>query len=268
MAQVRQTAAVGKVYIDQPDWEGHDYGLQSKEYKAAIEKVDREVVGYLIDRLRDESLLESVNLIFVSDHSFDHISSSHRTFLADFLDQTTYMMTESGVMGHIWPKDGKLEEIFHNLTKAPNPHMKVYKRKDIPESYHWKHSRRIPPIFIDPAVGWSIGQSRGSSNATWVYGAHGWPPEESHSYPIFFARGPAFKKNFEVQPFSILDLYPLMCHLLGIAPQPINGSLENAVSMLSGYTTNGSLTASQTGVVTRALVIVQTSYFPFDLSLK
>lgn len=96
------------------------------------------------------------------------------------------------------------------------------------------------------------------NNATWVYGAHGWPPEESHSYPIFFARGPAFKKNFEVQPFSILDLYPLMCHLLGIAPQPNNGSLENAVSMLSGYTTNGSLTAGQTGVVTRALVIVQT----------
>ena len=253
------------VYIDQPDWEGHDYGPQSKEYKAAIEKVDREVVGYLTDRLRDEHLLESVNLIFVSDHSFNIISSRRRIFLDDFLDQTTYMMTESGAMGHIWPKDGKLQEIFDNLTKEPNPHMKVYKKKDIPESYHWKHNRRIPPIFIDPAVGWSIGQSRGSSNATRVYGAHEWPPEESHSYPIFFARGPAFKKNFELQPFIILDLYPLMCHLLGIKPQPNNGSLENVVSMLSGYTTNRSLKAGQTGVVTRTLVIVRT-VFIFTLS--
>lgn len=221
------------VYIDHPDWEGHEYGPQSKEYKAAIEKVDREVVGYLTDRLREERLLESVNLIFVSDHSFNNTSPSHRIYLDDFLERIAYMMTESGAMGHLWPKDGKLEEIFANLTKEPNPHMKVYKKKDIPKSYHWKHNRRIPPIFIDPAVGWSIGQSRGNSNATWVYGSHGWPPEESHSYPIFFARGPAVKKNFEVQPFSILDLYPLMCHLLGIAPQPNNGSLENVVSMLN-----------------------------------
>lgn len=248
------------VYIDHPDWEGHDYGSQSKEYKAAIEKVDREVVGYLTDRLRDESLLDIVNLIFVSDHSFNNISSNRRIFLDDYLDQRAYMMTESGALGHIWPKDGKLEEIFDNLTKVPNRHMKVYKRKDIPESYHWKHNRRIPPIFIDPEVGWSIGQSRGNSNATWVYGSHGWPPEESRSYPIFFARGPAFKKNFEVQPFSILDLYPLMCHLLGIAPQPNNGSMENVMSMLRGSTTNGTPIAGQTGVVTRAFVVLETAF--------
>ena len=220
------------VYIDHPDWEGHDYGSHSKEYKEAIEKVDREVVGYLTERLRDEGLLDIVNLIFVSDHSFDNISSSRQIFLDDYLDRSAYTMTESTALGHIWPKDGKFNEISHNLTKANNPHMKVYMKEDIPESFHWKHNRRIPPIFIDPAVGWSVGQSRGDPNATWVYGTHGWPPRESQSYPIFFASGPAFKENFEVKPFSILDLYPLMCHLLGIIPQPNNGSFENVRVML------------------------------------
>ena len=220
------------VYIDHPDWEGHDYGSHSKQYKATIEKVDREVVGYLTDCLRDQDLLDKVNLIFVSDHSFNNISSSRQIFLDDYLDRSTYTMTESTALGHIWPKDGKLDEIFDNLTRAANPHMKVYKKEDIPESFHWKHNRRIPPIFIDPAVGWSVVQSRGKPNATWVYGTHGWPPEESHSYTIFFARGPAFKENFVVPPFSILDLYPLMCHLLGITPQPNNGSFENVKAML------------------------------------
>lgn len=220
------------VYIDHPDWEGHDFGSHSKEYKMAIEKVDQEVVGYLTDRLRDESLLDKVNLIFVSDHSFNNISSSRQIFLDDYLDRSTYIMTESTALGHIWPKDGKLNEIFDNLTKAANPHMKVYKKEDIPESFHWKHNRRIPPIFIDPEVGWSVAQSRGNPNASWVAGTHGWPPQESQSYPIFFARGPAFKEHFVVPPFSILDIYPLMCHLLGIAPQPNNGSFENVKAML------------------------------------
>lgn len=142
------------------------------------------------------------------------------------------MMTESTALGHIWPKDEKLEEIFENLTKVKNPHMKIYNKQDIPESFHWKHNRRIPPIFIDPELGWSVTQSRGNPNTSWVYGTHGWPPRESQSYPIFFAQGPAFKKGFEVQPLNIVDLYPLMCHLLAIQPQPNNGSFENVRVML------------------------------------
>lgn len=220
------------VYIDHPDWEGHDYGSHSKQYKEAIEKVDREVVGYLTKRLRDVNLIDNVNLIFVSYHSFNNISSARQIFLDDYLDRSAYMMTESTALGHIWPKDEKLEEIFENLTKVKNPHMKIYKKQDIPESFHWKHNRRIPPIFIDPELGWSVTQSRGNPNISWVYGTHGWPPRESQSYPIFFAQGPAFKKGFEVQPFNIVDLYPLMCHLLGIQPQPNNGSFENVRVML------------------------------------
>ena len=79
---------------------GHAHGSQSKEYKAAInEMVDREVVGHLTDRLRDEGFLDSVNLIFVSDHSFNNISSSRRIFLDDYIDKSAYM-------GPIWPKYG------------------------------------------------------------------------------------------------------------------------------------------------------------------
>lgn len=94
------------MYIDHPDWEGHDYGKYSEEYKVAIETVDREVVGYLTERLRDESLLDKVNLIFASDHSFDNITSSPQIFPDDYLDPSTYTITESIAFGHIWPKEG------------------------------------------------------------------------------------------------------------------------------------------------------------------
>lgn len=150
------------LYINHPDWEGHDYGSYSNEYKRAIEKVDRDVVGYFIDRLRDEELIDTVNLMFVSDHSFNNVSSKRLIILDDYIEQSAYMLTESGALVHIWPKDGKLDEIYDNLTKAKNPHMTVYKKEDIPDEYHWKHNRRIPPIFINPEVGWVIEQSRGN----------------------------------------------------------------------------------------------------------
>lgn len=109
------------LYIDHPDWEGHEYGSYSNEYKRAIEKVDRDVVGYFIDRLRDEELIDTVNLMFVSDHSFNNVSSKRLIILDDYIEQSAYMLTESGALVHIWPKDGKLDEIYDNLTKAKKP---------------------------------------------------------------------------------------------------------------------------------------------------
>ena len=43
--------------------------------------------------------------------------------------------------------------------------------------------------------------------------------------PFFIAMGPDFKKNFTVRSFNSVDIYPLMCQLLGIKPAPNNGSL-------------------------------------------
>lgn len=53
--------------------------------------------------------------------------------------------------------------------------------------------------------------------------------------PIFFARGPAFKKNLEFsEAFEVINVYPLACHLLGIEPAPNNGSLTNVRFILNG----------------------------------
>ena len=106
----------------------------------------------------------------------------------------------------------------------------MFRKKDIPNEYHWKHNRRIPPIFIDPEVGWVITSSR--SDPPPGLGEHGWPPDESKSYSIFYARGPAFREGEVVSPFNTVDLYPLMCKLLGIDPRPNNGSIENIKTVL------------------------------------
>jgi hypothetical protein len=51
-------------------------------------------------------------------------------------------------------------------------------------------------------------------------------------YPIFIGHGPDFKKNFKIEPFKNVDLYPLMCYLLKIEPHLNNGSLTSVLSMV------------------------------------
>ena len=50
--------------------------------------------------------------------------------------------------------------------------------------------------------------------------------------PIFFARGPNIKKNYNVSPFNSVDIYPLVAALLGIEPEPNNGTFENVNDFL------------------------------------
>lgn len=115
------------------------------------------------------------------------------------------MVTESGAMGHLWPKDGKLEAMFDNLTKEPNPHMKVYKKKRHPRIVPLEtQSQNSPDIhrpssgLVHRAVPRELQRNLGRTGHT---GGH---PRRvtvtqfsSHVVPNL--------KNFEVQPFSTLE---------------------------------------------------------------
>ncbi|XP_031566464.1 ectonucleotide pyrophosphatase/phosphodiesterase family member 5-like [Actinia tenebrosa] len=224
------------VYVDQPDWVGHSDGPKSQKFKDEIEKVDRDAVGYLVNKLREVDLLDKVNLIFVADHSFVQVNLSRLIYLDDYLDPSTFMLTESGTLIHLWPHEGKMEEIYVNLTKLVTeyPQAKLYKKDNIPEEYHLKNNRRTPPIFLDPGYGWMVEPTRTNRSSDWVYGAHGYPASEKLA-AIFYARGPAFKKGYKIDHgLRSIDVYPMMCKILGIEPRPNNGSLDNMKMMLVG----------------------------------
>ena len=44
---------------------------------------------------------------------------------------------------------------------------------------------------------------------------------------IFYAVGPAFKINYRVETINNIDIYPLLCKILNILPNPlIDGNLD------------------------------------------
>ena len=63
-------------------------------------------------------------------------------------------------------------------------------------------------------------------------GNHGYNNSLQDMHPVFVAMGPGFRKGAEVATFNNVDVYPLMCHLLGLHPAPNNGSLDTIRSLL------------------------------------
>lgn len=63
-------------------------------------------------------------------------------------------------------------------------------------------------------------------------GEHGFDNQVMDMKALFRAVGPDFQKNLTVGPFDLVDLYPLMCHLLGISPEIHDGDLDNSKHML------------------------------------
>ena len=54
-------------------------------------------------------------------------------------------------------------------------------------------------------------------------------------HPFFIAMGPSFKTGATVNFFNMVDIYPLMCHILHLTPAPNNGSLYVVKNLLKEH---------------------------------
>ena len=63
------------------------------------------------------------------------------------------------------------------------------------------------------------------------YGTHGFDPYFSDMHALFRAVGPDFA-HVKRPHFRNVDVYPLLCHLLGIAPAPCDGDFEEIKDLL------------------------------------
>ena len=124
---------------------------------------------------------------------------------------------------HILPKKGKLNDIYQKLKTVP--HLNTYLKEEIPEEFHYRHNRHVMPIFIVAEEGWTITKNKSKIDSR---GNHGYSNQFPDMHPFFLAQGPAFKEGFVSEPFENVNvnIYSLMCHLLGIKPAPDNCSLH------------------------------------------
>ena len=96
--------------------------------------------------------------------------------------------------------------------------LSVYKRKDIPEEYHIKNNIRSGDLFVVAHAGHTVLPNKPNDlDKYWEnkHGQHGYVGGHSSMHPFFISHGPAFKENYKIKSFVNVDIYPLMCYILG-----------------------------------------------------
>ncbi|XP_023655396.1 ectonucleotide pyrophosphatase/phosphodiesterase family member 5 isoform X3 [Paramormyrops kingsleyae] len=179
-------------------------------------------------QLRDAGIFDQLNLIITSDHGMAELSTERIIALDDYIDGNLYSWIDKSPVVGILPKEGKFDEVYSTLVNASS-NMVVYKKDDILDRFGYKHNDRIMPIIIEAKEGWTIVQNK---NGSFMAGNHGYDNTLLSMQPIFVAHGPAFRQGYAKRFMRSVDLYPLMCSILGIQPSPNNGSLDNVEDLL------------------------------------
>ncbi|XP_053346094.1 ectonucleotide pyrophosphatase/phosphodiesterase family member 7-like [Clarias gariepinus] len=222
------------LYFGEPDSTGHKYGPDSEQRREMVRQVDR-TVGYLRDSVKHNGLTQCLNIIITADHGMttvfrgngvnEIVLSKIPGFSFQDLD---FHLVDYGPSGLLLPKEGKLEKVY-NALKGAHPHLHVYKKEEMPPRLHFAKNDRILPIILWADLGYVI---NGYFPVQFNKGEHGFDNDDLDMKPFFRAIGPDFRKNFIIEPFETVHIYSLMCHLLGITPEPNDGHLDVTRSML------------------------------------
>jgi predicted AlkP superfamily pyrophosphatase or phosphodiesterase len=213
------------LYLDAVDTAGHHFGPDSPELNAAATEVDA-AIGKLLDGLKTRGI--TANIVVVSDHGMAAISPDRRVFLDDILADGTYTTTDLGSIGGIYPAAGHEAEVEKAML-APHDHMQCWRKADIPARFHYGHNPRVAPLFCLPDVGWSLTTHKPRPMEKGEHGYDNFAPEMRAT---FIASGPAFRRAVKLKAFDNVDVYPLLARLVGVKPQPNDGSLSDLASAL------------------------------------
>ncbi|XP_008414737.1 ectonucleotide pyrophosphatase/phosphodiesterase family member 7 [Poecilia reticulata] len=223
------------LYFGEPDMTGHKYGPDSPERREMVKQVDR-AVGYIRNSAEKHGLTKQLNIIMTADHGMTTIFRGpdvEEIVLSKIpgfsFSDVSFQLLDYGPSGMLLPKPGKLETIY-NALKGAHPNLHVYKKEEMPEHLHFSNNDRILPIVLWTDPGFVL---NGYFPVQFNKGEHGFDNQEMDMKPFFRAVGPAFHQNLEVGPFETVNIYPLMCHILGIQPEVNDGQLSVTQHMLA-----------------------------------
>ncbi|XP_058262340.1 ectonucleotide pyrophosphatase/phosphodiesterase family member 7-like [Hemibagrus wyckioides] len=222
------------LYFGEPDHTGHKYGPDTPERRDAVRKVDR-TVGYIRDTAQKHGLADHLNIIITADHGMTTVLKGNgikQIILSQIpgfsFRDIKFQLLDYGPSGMLLPKEGMLEKVY-NALKGAHPNLHVYKKEDMPARLHYSNHPRILPLILYADPGYVI---NGILPVQTSKGEHGFDNQALDMKAFFRAVGPDFHKNLVVGPFETVNVYPLMCHLLGIKPEVNDGSLDNTRHLL------------------------------------
>jgi predicted AlkP superfamily pyrophosphatase or phosphodiesterase len=222
------------IYYSEPDHEGHEFGPDAPQTRAAELKMDA-IVGKLEVALKATGL--PIDLVVVSDHGMIK-SEGDWINLDQFADLTGF----DTVGSLLYAKNEADRARVYDQLKHASSQFVVYRLKNVPANLNYNQNPREGDPVIVATGPYAIRAHPPAADQTSkppTIGMHGFDP---HIVPemkaSFFAAGPDLVAGKTVAPFENVNLYPWLAHMLGLHAPKSDGSLN----ILSGTLRDGGVT--------------------------
>jgi alkaline phosphatase D len=216
------------LYFDEPDATSHDFGPVSLQTGKVVERMDS-LMGVLRTKLSALPEAKRINLIILSDHGMSAVSPERYINLKSLVPNRMIASIAGGNPVYlINPAEGKKDSVLYLLNKSKG--LKAWPKSQLPPKWHYGTNPRIPEIVVVADSSWSIGTRPDGSSIRG--GAHGYDNSNSDMFSIFYAAGPAFKKNYKFKELNNIDVYNLICRILDISPAKNDGDPAHIKGML------------------------------------
>lgn len=219
-------------YFDEPDHTGHGFGPISVEVKEVVEQMDSLIHGLYL-RLKALPYGDKINFIVLSDHGMEDISPERFVCRTDLVPEEWVERCVGASPTSIFVKEGYVDSLYNRLSGVE--HLSVWKHGEVPAELNYGTSNRLGDIIVAPDLGWQFNRFPARKPG----GAHGYSPKEPDMMVIFRAAGPDFKQGYEApftegeqSAFRNVDIYPLLCRLLGVKPAVTDGDINRIDKIL------------------------------------
>lgn len=213
-------------YFEEPDHNGHTCGPITHETRQAMEQLDG-LLSNMWQRIQALPHGSQVNLIVTGDHGMTWIDSNRTIPVKKYIKDTWVKEIEGEVPANIYATRPWYVDSIVNAYKGVD-HVKVWKKTEIPAYLHYGSNVNVGDVLVLPDVGWLFTDKEVKRG-----GQHGFDNTCSDMQVGFRAMGPDFKVGYEKRDkFRNVDVYPLLCHLLGVTPSPNDGTLAEVQDML------------------------------------
>uniref|UniRef100_A0A3Q2QBP0 glycerophosphocholine cholinephosphodiesterase n=1 Tax=Fundulus heteroclitus TaxID=8078 RepID=A0A3Q2QBP0_FUNHE len=233
-------ADMAAVYYEKIDVEGHHFGPESPQVRTAVQKLDL-IIQILNQKIKESNMVNKLNVLLFSDHGMAKIQWMEKVIELDkFIDMSDVLkIMDRGPVVSLWPKNTTYQKVTLQVHN-----MRVYARQEIPERFHYRKGNFVSPLTLVAEPGWFITKNKKTlpywkndsrEPSAWQNGWHGYDNEFVDMRGFFLAVGPDFKQNVRGGSIRAVDVYNVMCWILGVDPLPNNGSWSRVEYLLNGF---------------------------------
>jgi len=217
------------LYFEAVDTQGHRSGPDGEGLGQALRDTDA-AIARLITGLKARGLYDQVNLVIVADHGMAETGPDRIVYLDDITSLDGVTTVTMGAVAGLIPRTPQAEAAL----LAGHPHLRCWRKADLPTRFHYGTHRRIPPIVCLTETGWVLSTREWAARRpmTGPGGSHGYDPDDPRMRALFIAHGPAFRRGVTLPVFDNVSVYPLVMRLLGLKARPNDGRARDTAPAL------------------------------------